>query len=75
MSVRVEITRNGETVTDSSLTQTIDSEFDLHYGGAVPELHSGDSVTIHIDSPPQVARHQGYETAFLRMDSLELQVS
>jgi len=31
-------------------------------------------VTITVESPPQTARHQGYETAFVEMEPLELVV-
>ncbi|GAB7019245.1 DUF7350 domain-containing protein [Halostagnicola bangensis] len=62
---------DGESV---SLEQTIDDEFDLHYGGPLEDVESGDDVTVEIDSFPQVARHQGYDTAFLDMPPIELTV-
>ncbi len=62
---------SGESV---SLEQTIDDEFDLHYGGALEDVEPGASVMIEIDSFPQVARHQGYDTAFLDMPPVELTV-
>ena len=75
MSLHVTVEREGETVTDdATLDQTIDGEYDLHYGTSLADVQPGDSVTITVDSPPQVARHQGYETAFLEMPPIELAV-
>ncbi|MFP8952180.1 hypothetical protein ACLI4Z_04280 [Natrialbaceae archaeon A-arb3/5] len=74
MSLRAVVERDGEVVLEQSLEQTIDSEYDLHYGLSTPDIEPGDSVTIEIESPPQVARHQGYETAFLDMPPVELTV-
>jgi hypothetical protein len=59
--------------TDAVLEQTLDGEYGLHYGADVA-AEPGDDVTISFESPPQVARHQGYETAFLEMEPLELTV-
>ncbi|WP_436343582.1 DUF7350 domain-containing protein [Natronorubrum sp. FCH18a] len=75
MSLRATVERDGRPVTDDAvLEQTIDGEYDLHYGASLPDVQSGDSVTISIESPPQVARHQGYETAFLEMPPIELTI-
>ncbi|THE64994.1 hypothetical protein D8Y22_10310 [Salinadaptatus halalkaliphilus] len=74
MALSVTIERDGGETAELSLTQTIDGEYDLHYGASVEALEAGDSVTVTIDSPPQVARHQGYETAFLEMEDLEFVV-
>ncbi|WP_049920126.1 DUF7350 domain-containing protein [Halobiforma nitratireducens] len=58
------------------LEQTIDGAFDHHYGTSVPEtaIQPGDVVTVTFDRPPQIARHQGYETAFLEMPPIELEL-
>ncbi|WP_440772798.1 DUF7350 domain-containing protein [Natronorubrum sp. DTA28] len=75
MSMRATVDREGETVTDDAmLEQTIDGEYDLHYGTSLVDVQPGDSVTIAIESPPQVARHQGYETSFFEMPPIELRV-
>ena len=34
----------------------------------------GDSFELVVESPPQVARHQGYETAFIEMPSMSVEV-
>lgn len=75
-SLSVTIERDGAVVTETSLEQTLDGEYDLHYGTSVPSrsIEPGDTVTIAFESPPQVARHQGYETAFLEMEPIELEV-
>ncbi len=74
MALAATVERDGETVAETPLEQTIDGEFGHHYGAPVSDVRPGDSVTIEIQSPPQVARHQGYETAFLEMPSVELEV-
>ncbi|GAB3663545.1 DUF7350 domain-containing protein [Halopiger thermotolerans] len=80
MSLRIRVERDGSELGDTALEQTLDGEFGLHYGislsdvDGVGALEADDSVTIEVDSPPQVARHQGYETAFLEMPPVELTV-
>ena len=58
-------TVDGET---RDLTQTLDPDLGLHYGTAVGEAPG--TVTVHVDAPPQFARHEGYETAFLDMSDV-----
>jgi len=48
---------------DRRLVRTLDPDLGYHYGttlGGEPG-----SVTVGVETPPQVARHEGYETAFL----------
>jgi arylsulfatase A-like enzyme len=40
----------------------------------VDHLHSGDEIELTVTTPPQVARHEGYETAFLNMDTMTFTV-
>ena len=61
------VARGGETLFDGPLQRTLDPELNYHYGAAVPQLEAGDEVTLSVDTPPQVARHEGYETAFIEM--------
>ena len=56
---------------EGELTQTIDPTLGLHYR-LEESLEPGDSITIVFDSPPQVSRHAGFETAFLAMDPVEV---
>jgi antitoxin component of MazEF toxin-antitoxin module len=58
---------------EGDLVQTLDSEVGHHYGIST-DLVSGDRVELVVDSPPQVARHRGYETAFLEMPSMTVEV-
>ncbi len=55
------------------LEQTLDDELGLHYG-IEAELVPGDAVEVVVESPPQVSRHAGYETAFLDMPPVEVTV-
>ena len=66
MGLSATVRRDGETVFEGPLTRTLDPELNYHYGAAVPPLEAGDEVTISVDTPCQTARHEGYETAFLR---------
>lgn len=72
MSATATVDRDGSTMLDDGLTATVDPEVGLHYGTAVDSIDSGDSVTVTIDAPPQVARHDGYETAFFDMPQVEI---
>ncbi|SFS32527.1 DUF7350 domain-containing protein [Halostagnicola kamekurae] len=65
---------NGEAADSVALEQTIDGEYGIHYGAALAGVEPGSRVTIEIDSFPQVARHQGYDTAFFDMPPVELTV-
>ncbi|AGB37475.1 DUF7350 domain-containing protein [Natronococcus occultus] len=67
------VEREDGSAADTVLEQTLDGEYGLHYGADVA-ADPGDDVTVSFESPPQVARHQGYETAFLEMEPLELTV-
>jgi hypothetical protein len=56
---------------EGELIQALDSEIGHHYG--LPgSLSAGDQLQLVIDSPPQVARHRGYETAFLEMPPIDI---
>jgi hypothetical protein len=43
-----------------------------HYGTEIEPLKSDDSLTIAIQAPPQTARHDGYETAFINMADIQV---
>lgn len=59
---------------DGVLAQTLDSELGHHYGMTV-DLTDGEEFDLIVESPPQVARHQGYETAFIDMPAMSVEVS
>ncbi|WP_090386080.1 DUF7350 domain-containing protein [Natronobacterium texcoconense] len=64
-SVSSACTRAGKTVFDGRLTETIDPTLGHHYGAPLEPIEDGDELTVGLESPPQFARHEGYETAFL----------
>ncbi|QLK26754.1 iron transporter [Natrinema zhouii] len=68
-SLSASVDGNGS-VRSEGPAETLDHEIGHHYGVAVDDLASGDRVTISVDSPPQVSRHDGYETAFFDFDDL-----
>lgn len=74
MSLSATVTRGNETVFDGALQATLDPALNYHYGAGVESIESGDEIEIVTDAPPQVARHEGYETAFLKMPSRTLTV-
>jgi len=65
MALSGTLTRGGRTIFDGELQRTLDPDLGYHYGAAVESIQSGDELTITVDTPPQTARHEGYETAFL----------
>ncbi|WP_339103990.1 iron transporter [Haloterrigena salinisoli] len=71
-SLSAAVARNGEQVASASLEEAIDSRLGHCYRTAVDPtvLEGGDELTIDLETPPQVARHEGYETAFLEGDSV-----
>ncbi|QPV62054.1 fe2+ transport protein [Halosimplex litoreum] len=69
MALSASVARDGETGFEGPLEPTLDPELGHHYGAALPEpVQSGDEVTLRVGTPPQLARHEGYERAFLRME-------
>ncbi|MFB6096158.1 MAG: iron transporter [Haloferacaceae archaeon] len=72
MSLSATLKRGGETVYDDALRAAIDPDLRSHYGAVLSGVESGDELTITVDAPPQTARHEGYETAFLKMPAVTL---
>lgn len=67
-----ETTLSVEGVVEGELTETIDDELGHHYG--IPaDLGESASFDLVVDSPPQVARHRGYQTAFLDMPPISIE--
>jgi len=52
------------------LTETLDPALGLHHGVVLDSTPSG--VSLRVRTPPQVARHEGYETAFLETGAVPL---
>jgi hypothetical protein len=57
---------------DVELDPTVDPAIGLHYGAPVPGVAAGDGLMVSFASPPSVARHAGYQTAFLEMEPIEV---
>jgi hypothetical protein len=70
MALDVTLTRGGETVFEGPLRRTLDPDLGYHYGAVVDGVESGDELTVSTVTVPQVARHEGYETAFREMDDV-----
>ena len=55
-----------------SLTAGVDPELGFHYGTPAPDLTGEAELTVDVTTPPQVARHEGYETAFFSTPTVTL---
>ncbi|WP_435348299.1 iron transporter [Haloarchaeobius sp. HRN-SO-5] len=75
MGLEATVERGGETVFDDRLAPTLDPELAYHYGATLDSLESGDEVTVRVTTPPQVARHEGYETAFMSFEPMAFTVA
>ncbi len=64
MPLSITVERDGETLLADSLEETLTDRFGHHYRRDIASLETGDELTITVDSPPGVSRHDGYETAF-----------
>ncbi|ELZ13263.1 hypothetical protein C477_22445 [Haloterrigena salina JCM 13891] len=71
-SLSAAISRDGERVASAHLEEAIDARLGHCYRTAVEPslLDGGGELAIDLETPPQVARHEGYETAFLEGDSV-----
>ena len=74
MSLSAMLTRGSKTLFDGPLPATLDPELNYHYGAPVESIEPGDELALTVDAPPQVARHEGYETAFLEMPQMRTTV-
>lgn len=70
MSLSATVSRDGERVFREPLETTLSPNFGYHYTALVGNLRPDDDVTLTVETPPQVARHDGYETAFLDMPKM-----
>ncbi len=74
MSLSATLKRGSKNVFDGALNATIDSDIGFHYGADVQSAKKGDTLTVKVDSPPTVSRHEGYETAFLKMPKMQFSI-
>jgi hypothetical protein len=72
MSLSAVLSRGGEAVVEDDSRPTLDPGLGYHYGAIVDTVESGDELELSVTVPPQVARHEGYETAFFDMPSMTL---
>jgi len=74
MAVEGTLARDDGAVFEGEFVRTLDPDLGYHYGAALggTAVESGDSLTLRVPTPPQVARHEGYETAFLEMPPVEV---
>lgn len=66
------VARDGDTMYDGPITRTIHPDLGYHYGTSVETIQSGDELTLSVGTIPQIARHEGYETAFQQFDPVTL---
>ncbi|WP_417377035.1 iron transporter [Haloferax namakaokahaiae] len=72
MGLSATVESGSDTRFDGGLRPGLDPELGFHYGTSVAGLTGDDDVTLSVDVPPQVARHEGYETAFLDFEPARL---
>jgi hypothetical protein len=70
-SVTASVEAGGEATFEDLLIPTLDSDLHFHYGAAVEGLDAADSITLDVGAP-QLARHEGYETAFFPAEPVTL---
>ena len=73
MGLRLRIERDGEVDAEEILTRTMDPELGYHYGASLP-TRPGDTLRVETLTPPQTARHEGFETAFVEMSPETVEV-
>lgn len=56
---------------DDVLSPTLDPGLGYHYGARLDSADASARFVVGVGVPPQVARHEGYETAFMTTDPLE----
>jgi hypothetical protein len=74
MALSATLTRDGESAFEGALQPTFDPDLGYHYG-ATADPRDDDNLRLAIDVAPQLARHEGYETAFLGFDPMDLTLS
>jgi hypothetical protein len=72
MGLNAVVEGSGGTTFEGPLQRALDTDLGYHYGAAMDgSVASGDTVRLEPTVPPQVARHEGYERAFLQMEPVE----
>jgi len=73
MALSARVRDDGDVRFAGVLPKAVAPEMGIHYGAEVPGIDRGSEVRITVDAPPQLARHEGYETAFLGMEPVEFE--
>ncbi|WP_121742675.1 iron transporter [Natronorubrum halophilum] len=73
-SLSATVSRAGEGIAGGSLQETIDPRYGHHYRTSIDpgDFERGDELSITLETPPQLARHEGYETAFLERNTVTI---
>ncbi|MDS0223427.1 iron transporter [Haloarcula sp. S1AR25-5A] len=74
MALSATLNRGGDAIAQGTLQASLDPDLGSFYGMGLDELETDDTVRITVETPPQLARHDGYETAFLDMEPIEFTV-
>jgi hypothetical protein len=72
MGLRATVERDGTDGESHILARTLDPELGYHYGTPVEDVAAATAVRVETLTPPQVARHEGYETAFHNLDAVRV---
>ncbi|WP_114577561.1 iron transporter [Saliphagus sp. LR7] len=59
---------------EAALTETLAPELGPHHGVETDALEAGTEITVAVEAIPQVARHDGYETAFFEFEDVTVTV-
>ena len=69
------VRRDGDALAHLEFERTLDPELGYHYGAALEtDLRSGDELVVDAATPPQIARREGYERAFVEMNPVSFTV-
>ncbi|WP_049922998.1 iron transporter [Halopiger djelfimassiliensis] len=76
-ALSLSLLRDGDVIRAVRGRETIAPELGHHYAAVVAasDLERAETLRIAVETPPQVARHEGYETAFLEVDPATVPVS
>ncbi|MFB6134481.1 MAG: iron transporter [Halanaeroarchaeum sp.] len=72
MSLSASLGSEGSGSDPGPLDPGIHPELSVHYGTIVDDPGTLTDLSLRVTLPPQIARHEGYETAFLEMSPVEL---
>jgi uncharacterized protein involved in high-affinity Fe2+ transport len=72
MALSARVPGDGRAAFEGRLDPGLDPVLGFHYGAPVPGLGGDAAVELGVDVPPQAARHEGYETAFLETGTATL---